>query len=130
VKVVAMARILVVEHDADIRALVELRISADGHEVVLADGPGAALTAVHEHGTPDLAVVTADLGEDHVDGLLSELRLGGAGIPAVLLTAHQEETDAARWRARGTLCLAKPFTAASLRSAVHLALAGEPSAAA
>jgi DNA-binding response OmpR family regulator len=130
VKVVAMARILVVEDDADIRALVELRISADGHEVVLADGPGAALKAVHEHGTPDLAVVTGDLGEARVDRLLSELRLGGAGIPAVLLTAHQEEVDAARWRARGAHCLAKPFTAASLRSAVQLALAAEPGAAA
>jgi DNA-binding response OmpR family regulator len=130
VKVVAMARILVVEDDADIRALVELRISADGHEVVLADGPRSALTAVHERGTPDLAVVTADFGEDRVDGLLADLRLGGADVPAVLLTAHQEEIDAALWRTRGTRCLAKPFTAASLRSAIHLALTGEAAPAA
>jgi DNA-binding response OmpR family regulator len=90
--------------------------------VVLANGVRTALTVVHEHGAPDLAVITADLGEDRVGGLLAELRRGGAGVPAVLLTAHKEETDTALWRARGTYCLAKPFTAASLRSAVHLAL--------
>jgi PleD family two-component response regulator len=51
------ARVLIVDDDPDIRALVMYRLTASGYEVICADDGAAGLAAAREH-APDLVLVT------------------------------------------------------------------------
>ncbi len=115
-----MANVLVVEDDADIRALVAARLRNAGHRVVVAADGADALAVVAERGTPDVAVL--DVGLPGLDGfdLLEQLRStpGAAELPAVFLSARVQDADIERGRAMGAYYLTKPFVATALINTV------------
>jgi DNA-binding response OmpR family regulator len=83
--------ILVIDDDADLRALVTLALAEAGYRVVEAhDGP-SGLAAYHGH-RPDLVVL--DIGLGAMDGLevCRQMRMGGM-TPIVFLTSRAEEVD-------------------------------------
>jgi CheY-like chemotaxis protein len=115
-----MARVLVVDDDDDIRALVSMRLKAAGHRVVAVGNGGDALALVSERGLPEVAVL--DVSMPGMDGfeLLQALRqTGGRHVPCVFLSARVQETDVARGRDTGATYLTKPFVASALIQAVE-----------
>lgn len=90
----APARILVVEDERDIAALVAYHLTRDGYRVRTASGGPEALEAVTQE-RPDLIVLDVMLpGFSGLD-ILGEIRRRPevADVPVVMLTARREETD-------------------------------------
>jgi two-component system, cell cycle response regulator DivK len=89
-----MARILVVEDDADNQELVTRFLKRNGHVVLLATDGMAGVTAAQEH-VPDLILM--DLGLPVLDGWEASKRIrsnaGTARIPIIALTAHALADD-------------------------------------
>jgi len=89
-----MTRILVVEDDRDIAALVERYLQKAGFAVEVLSSGRDALTAIAAR-PPDLLVL--DLMLPHVDGLeICRVVRGNArtaSIPVIMLTARAEESD-------------------------------------
>jgi DNA-binding response OmpR family regulator len=89
---VARARVLIVDDDPDIRALVTYRLSASGYEVISAGDGEAGLAAAREH-APDL--VLADMMMPRLTGVEMCTRMRAepaiAAIPVVLLTARTDD---------------------------------------
>jgi two-component system phosphate regulon response regulator PhoB len=89
-----MARILVVEDEADIRQILAYNLGQAGHEVLATDRGGPALTMVREQ-RPDLVLLDLMLpdisGLEVCRGLKSDASL--RAIPVVMLTARSEEID-------------------------------------
>src|SRR4051812_38430803 len=119
-----MARILVVDDDPDVLALVVRRLHAGGHQAVGAPDAGAALRLVEEKGAPDLAVL--DVSLPGMDGLALLARLRGEAddpdLPAVFLSGRIETADIEAGRALGARYLTKPFVGSALLNAVEAAL--------
>ena len=113
-------KVVVVDDDADTRALVGKVLRDCGAQVVLADSAVAALGLVAQERP---ALLLTDIGMPELDGyaLLRELRaLGGAGaIPVIALTAFARAEDRTRaLRAGFRLHLAKPVEPAELVATV------------
>lgn len=89
--VTAVAKILVVDDEANIRSLVGSYLKAEGYEVAEAvDGDGA-IEAVR-HRSPDLVVLDVRLpGKDGIEAL-REIRTF-SNVYVIMLTARAEETD-------------------------------------
>jgi two-component system phosphate regulon response regulator PhoB len=89
-----MARILVVEDEADIRQILAYNLGQSGHEVLLAERGGHALAMVRES-RPDLVLLDLMLpdisGLDVCRSLKSDANLHS--IPVIMLTARSEEID-------------------------------------
>jgi two-component system, cell cycle response regulator DivK len=89
-----MARILVVEDDANNQELVTRFLKRQGHEVLLAQDGLAGVKAAEEH-VPDLILM--DLGLPLLDGWEASLRIRSntqtAHIPIIALTAHALSED-------------------------------------
>ncbi len=106
-----MTRILIVDDEPSVRALVRDILELEDYEVVeAADGP-AALARVAEQ-TPDLMVL--DIMMPGMSGLdvLRELRRERSGneLPIILLTAaSDDDTTWAGWTAGASVFLPKPF---------------------
>ena len=116
-----MHRVLVVDDDTDIRELIELRLSMDGHDVHGVADPLAAL-ALAASTSFDLAVL--DWSMPAMDGgqLCAGLRdlPGLADAPILVVTAHADPDTRARAHAAGaTEYMAKPFSLQQLSKAVH-----------
>jgi DNA-binding response OmpR family regulator len=122
-----MARLLVVEDDADVRDLISMRLVMVGHRVIAMPDGELALDAVDQLGPPDAYVL--DVGLPGLDGfaLLSRLReTVEPGIPAIFLSASAEDSQIRRGRELGAAYLTKPFTAHTLLDAVDEAVTGRP----
>jgi DNA-binding response OmpR family regulator len=115
----AVARVLVVDDDPDIRTLVRLRLEASGHETFTAADGEEGLAAVREH-RPDL--VLADWTMPRLSGveLLGRMRADPetAGIAFILLTARTHDVDAAGVDG----FIAKPFSLRELTERVDAVL--------
>ncbi|GGQ73273.1 response regulator transcription factor [Couchioplanes azureus] len=123
-----MARLLVVDNEPDICALIARHLVRAGHEVLYAHDAATALAEVALHGPPDAAVLDVDM--PGVDGfeLLERLRAAYPRLPALFLTVlwgAEVQTRTADYDAR---YVAKPFTPAALCDAVAdlLARPGTP----
>ena len=118
-----MARLLVVEDDPDILALVTARCRAAGHKVLAATTGPEALDALGET-APDVAIL--DVGLPVMTGfeLLTELRsrAGMDAVPAIFLSARVQQESIEAGRALGATYLTKPFVASALLSAIDKAL--------
>jgi CheY-like chemotaxis protein len=106
-----VARVLVVDDDASVRALVRDVLELEGHVVELAVDGYAALRAVAAE-RPDAVVL--DVVMPGMDGheVLARLRAttGGRELPVVLLTAAADDATAWRaWAGGADRLLAKPF---------------------
>ena len=113
-----MARILVVEDDAGIRAMLQRGLGVAGHTPVFAEDLAAARRAW----TADVELVLLDVMLPDGDGLdlLAERRRAGDATPTVLLTAREEGELRERAVAAGaTDYLPKPFAYADLLSCVN-----------
>lgn len=120
------ATILVADDDADVLALVGVRLERDGHRVITAGDGRAALTLATGR-RPDLAVL--DVMMAGLDGyeVVRAIRANDATceMPVILLTARVQEDDRARGVAAGAdFYLEKPFSPNALRDCVQRALAG------
>ena len=126
-----MARLLVVDDDPDIRALLEVRLRRAGHLVVGAESGEQALATVAERGAPDLAVL--DVLMPGISGLelLARLREQATcdALPAVFLSGRVEPADIAAGQALGATYLTKPVVLSALLAAIDGALAATPAAA-
>jgi CheY-like chemotaxis protein len=125
-----MARVLVVDDEADIREVVRLNLELDGHEVLEASGGAQALDAARQE-LPDLLVL--DVMMPGIDGwaVLAEMKADEgselAHIPVIMLTARVGELDRIRGGIEGAVrYIAKPFSIEALRTAVAAAIEGEP----
>ena len=110
----ARKRVLVVDDEPVIRALIAASFDGSGVDVSLAeDGAGALLAVVRE--TPDLVLLDVSMpGLSGVE-VLGRLRADAstARIPVVLLTGLEPPSDVAP-----DAVLRKPFTLTSLRASV------------
>jgi CheY-like chemotaxis protein/DNA-binding CsgD family transcriptional regulator len=116
-----MARVLVVDDEADIRGLVRLSLELDGHEVQEAvDGLDALLAL--DAGVPDLVIL--DVAMPRLDGWGVLARLKGsaalATVPVVMLTALRGDMDRIRGGVEGAVrYVTKPFDPDELRAEVR-----------
>jgi two-component system phosphate regulon response regulator PhoB len=89
-----MARILVVEDEADIRQILAYNLGQSGHEVLVAERGGPVLALAREQ-RPDLVLLDLMLpdvsGLEICRSLKSDANL--RAIPVIMLTARSEEID-------------------------------------
>ena len=120
-----MARVLVVEDDQDIRALLERRLVTAGHRVLGAGSAEEALVLLAERGAPE--VLVSDVSMPGLSGLelLARMRSDPelAGVAAVLLSSRVLPEDIAAGQALGAVYLTKPVVISALCSAIERALA-------
>ena len=119
-----MARILVVEDDGDLLALIVRRLRHAGHRVLDATCGADATALLREKGAPE--VVVLDITLPDVDGfeLLGMLRAQAEqeALPAVFLSGRVLLEDINAGRALGAFYLTKPFNATALLRAVESVL--------
>lgn len=125
-----MARVLVVDDEADILELIKVNLELDGHDVTTALGGEEALTRVRE-AHPDLILL--DVMMPGVDGwtvlgrIKSETDVDVSRIPVLMVTARTAQEDRIRGGIEGAIrYLTKPFSPSTLRQEVKDALEGEP----
>jgi CheY-like chemotaxis protein len=115
------AHVLVVEDDADARALIARILSDAGMRVSEAAGADEALAHIAQT-APDLLISDIGMAKQHGYQLLRTLRAGGyspAALPAIALTAFSrpEDRDDAI-QAGFQVHLSKPVNADALKAAV------------
>lgn len=120
----AMAVVLVVDDDDDIRDIIEYCLRREGHTVTAAEHGQAAL-AVASRQAYDLAIL--DWSMPHMNGGQLCARLHElphlAGMPVVILTAHGDaETRLSAKQAGAAGYLTKPFTLRALADHVGVML--------
>lgn len=125
---VTMAKILVVEDNADLLALVVRQLQRVGHRVQEASSPTDALELVRTKGAPDVAVLDVTMPVLTGLELLVALReiTGRPDLPAVFLSGRVEAADIAAGRALGAAYLTKPYVASALHNAINSLLAAAP----
>ena len=127
-----MARVLIVEDNADLAAGIEYNLSLEGYETRIAEDGRRALTDAEQWG-PD--VILLDLMLPELDGyqVLHTLRSRGVQTPVVILTAKAEEADKVRgFRLDADQYVTKPFGVLELlervRSLLRRSARGAPTA--
>jgi CheY-like chemotaxis protein len=126
----AVAKILIVDDDQDIRRLLGIRLKGQGYEPVFAgDAISAINQARHEH--PDLILL--DLALPAGDGYLVMERLKAMpaleGVPVIVVSARDPRSEEERFAQSGAdAFFRKPFDHEELLSAIQRALGAEPAA--
>lgn len=116
-------RVLVVDDDAAIVEVLEMRLTAMGYDVTATADPQAAIAAV-EAGRFDLALV--DLRMEPTDGiaLMEAVHARQPRLPVLIMTAHGTIETAVDAVQRGAFdYLTKPFLRDELRAKIGRALA-------
>ena len=123
-----MAKVLVVDDNAQVRDLLSLILEDAGHEVVTC-ADGAEVMAVSRAGSPD--IVLMDLNMPEVDGFtaLQQLRADSelGHVPVIMVTAsgHQELMGKAR-ELGATDFIVKPWKEYEVEDRIELALSAGP----
>lgn len=115
-------RVLLVDDDEEIRAMLESTLTFSGFDTVLADGALAAMEAISSS-SPD--VVVLDVMMPVMDGfeLARLIRARDARIPIIFLSARDGVDDRVRGlRLGGDDYLVKPFTAIELIARIEAIL--------
>jgi two-component system phosphate regulon response regulator PhoB len=118
-----MARILVVEDEQDLAALLEYNLKADGHETEVVH-TGAAAISRFRAARPDLVLLDLmlpDISGSEVARLIREADPGRA--PIIMVTARGEEADRVRGLELGADdYIVKPFSVKELMLRVKIVL--------
>jgi two-component system, OmpR family, alkaline phosphatase synthesis response regulator PhoP len=117
-----MARVLLVEDNADLAAGIRYNLEIEGYHVLLAED-GRTAIAVARTERPDLVIL--DLMLPELDGfeVLRTLRGDGIIVPVLVLTARGEEADKVRaFRLDADQYLTKPFGLMELLERVRMLL--------
>jgi CheY-like chemotaxis protein len=92
-----MAKVLVADDSETILLLMRTRLELAGYEVETAADGQEVTEAIHAHGPgeqPDLLLLDAMMPRKSGIDALRELRAEGVEIPALIVSAHQDATDA------------------------------------
>jgi DNA-binding response OmpR family regulator len=124
-----MMRLLYVDDDEDIRAIVEMSLELDGaFWATMADSGKTALALIDGGLRPD--VIVLDVMMPGISGVevLAELRAreATAQVPVIFMTAKGRQADLALYRdlgARGVIL--KPFDPVTLGEEIRIRLRGE-----
>jgi DNA-binding response OmpR family regulator len=106
-----MARILIADDDPLLRALLQHKLAAEGHQVFAAEHGGGVAALIRDH-APDLIVLDAMMPVMDGFEVLRRLKadIGTRQIPVVMLTALKREQDVVGGLQLGAAdYLAKPF---------------------
>lgn len=117
-----LARILIVDDDADLLQLLSMRLSSAGYEVESADSAEAAIKSL-EMTRPKLVIT--DMRMHGMDGmaLFEHIHRIMPALPVIMLTAHGTIPDAVAATQRGLFgYLTKPFDSAVLLEHIARAL--------
>jgi DNA-binding response OmpR family regulator len=98
-----MSRILIVEDDPDLVALLKRWLGRDGHRVEHAADGAAALEALKREPLPHLVLLDVMLPKMDGFEVLQQLRAEPRtrGLPVVMVTSFSRDRDAARGRELG-----------------------------
>lgn len=118
-----MARILLADDDAEMRALLAAQLREDGYELVEARDGMELVRAVHrfEDTLTELHLIITDVRMPGFDGIevLEYLRSAQLAVPVIVMTAFGDQATHGRARAHGAaVVLDKPFDVDDLRAAV------------
>ena len=116
-----MAKILVVDDEPQIRKFLRISLSANGHEVIEAEGGRGGIDAC-ERERPDLVIL--DLGLPDIDGqeVISAVRQTSQA-PIIVLSVRAQEYDKVEALDRGAIdYVVKPFGVGELMARVRAAL--------
>ncbi len=117
-------KLLVVEDDDALRAVVRRVLLSRGYEVVDVCAPHLALDTFREHGQ-GIDLVVTDLVMPDMDGrsMVALMRGLRADVKVLFMSGYAERTVAAKGSVRpGNLFIQKPFTAQEIAAAVRHAL--------
>jgi CheY-like chemotaxis protein len=120
-----MSRVLIIDDEPHVRAVLRLMLQGDGHEVRTAH---SAAMALHCVSSEDIDVILCDLFMPGKNGVetIRELRRDFPGIPVIAMSSggQRGQTDLLRVaRSLGTAAvLLKPFCMAEVSSAMRAAL--------
>jgi CheY-like chemotaxis protein len=119
-----MARVLVVDDDPDILALVQRQLQTRGHQTLGAASPHEALALLAGRGAPDVAVLDVTMPRMTGLELATELRAldGMERLPVVFLSARVQPQDVAAGQALDATYLTKPFRGSALAAALDRVL--------
>jgi two-component system, NtrC family, response regulator GlrR len=118
--------ILIVDDDADILKLLEMRLTANNHKVITADSASKALALFNM--TP-ASLIISDLRMPDMDGfeLFQAIHQLDSTVPFILLTAHGSIPEAVSATQQGVFgFLTKPFDSKELLRQVESALKAAP----
>lgn len=129
-----VARILVVEDDADVAQLLTRRLRSYGHMVTSAPSARFAVNTVGIDFPIDVVVMDVNLPGMNGFDLLEELRrhpeLNNPKLPCVFLSGVTDPENFARGRSLGATYLTKPFVSGELQGAILQAINDAPRSAA
>ncbi len=115
----ASRTVLVLDDEKNIRRAIEIALSEEGVNVVLAHDPAAALRVLHER-VVDLLLLDIRLGE--IDGLtfFRKMQADGFAIPTIFISGNATLTEAAQAVKIGAFdFVEKPFSAERIVVAVN-----------
>ena len=113
--------ILVVEDEADVRAIVRRQLESMGHRVLVAEAATEALLLMQGPGAPDVLLTDVVLksGMNGID-LAQAAREARPGLPVIFMSGYTAVQEAQqRIRDSGAPLLSKPFTTPQLERAVN-----------
>jgi len=115
-----MARILVIDDDPDIRALLSTYFQGNGHQVIQAED-GAHGIGMAAQRRPDVVILDVDMpvldGHSTLHVMKNDPKM--SGIPIVVLTSHTNTETRERFRRAGCAdFLGKPFDLGQLDIAI------------
>jgi len=112
-----MKRVLVVDDDEDIRAMLDLALSAEGYEVVTAADGAAGLDAVRD-ATPDVILLDLKMPGMGGEEFAERYRRGPGPRAPVVVVAAAEDTAQRAAEMGAAAYLRKPFELDALLSLV------------
>jgi two-component system response regulator GlrR len=121
------ARILIVDDEPDVLALLAELVRSFGHDAIAAPDAEAALSVVRRGEAVDVVITDLRLpGMNGID-LLSEIKRAIPSVPVIMLTAHCSVESFIQTQSRGIFeYINKPVRAAELRRIVQAAIASPP----